>query len=54
MALIVLILGCFHIEVSDVAVVRIILTNIHIKLLTQTTIGLAHLMDMLHTIMITA
>ena len=34
-------------EVSHVAVVRIIVANNHIKFLTQTSIGLARLMNML-------
>ena len=45
--LIILALDCFIIENPHVVVVRIILTNNHTKLLTQTSIGPAHLMDML-------
>ena len=48
--LIILTLGFFIIEVSHVAVVHIMLSNNHIKFLTKTTISLARLMDMVHTI----
>ena len=43
-------LCCSIIEVSQVVVVRITLTNDHIKFLKQTSIGLAPLMDTLPTI----
>ena len=43
-------MGCFITEISNVVVVRVILINIHIKFLTQTSIGLALLMDMVSTI----
>ena len=36
-------------EVSDIVVVRIILTKNYIKFLTQASIGLARLMNMLPT-----
>ena len=45
-------MGCFIIEVSHVVVVRIILTNNHIKFLTKTSIALALLKDMLPAVML--
>ena len=42
--LIILALDCFIIKNPHVVVMRIILTNNHTKLLTQTSIGPAHLM----------